>query len=83
MKEIRGVGDLAVDLFLDNVQSICPSIAPFLDSRSLKTADEVGIGTDLDAIYKALQQDPLHMTWFAIGLSAVRLEKRQEAIASL
>ncbi|KAJ5165831.1 hypothetical protein N7492_006127 [Penicillium capsulatum] len=77
MKEIKGIGDLGVELFFDNVQSIWPSIAPFVDSRSLKTADEIGIGTDLDAIYGALREDPEEMSLLANGLSAIRLEKRQ------
>lgn len=77
MKEIHGMGDLGVELFFNNVQSIWPSIAPFLDSRSLETADEIGIGTDLDAIYGALHRDPEEMSLLANGLSEVRLEKKQ------
>ena len=80
MKEIRGMGDLAIDLFFNNVQSVWPSLAPFLDSRSLKTAEEIGIGTDLDAIYGALHQEPEEMTLLANGLSEVRLEKKQRDI---
>lgn len=83
MKEVRGMGDLAVEVFFNNVQSIWPSIAPCLDSRSLKTAAEIGIGTDLDEIYNALEQDPMRMSRFANGLSEVRLEKRQEVIEEL
>lgn len=55
-------------------------MAPFLDERSLKTAEEVGIGNDLDAIYDAVQRDPVQMSWLANGLSAVRLEKRQRSL---
>lgn len=47
MQEIKGIGDLAVEIFFNNTQSVWPSIAPFVDSRSLKTADEVGIGLGL------------------------------------
>lgn len=80
MMEIRGVGELAVEIFLNNAQSVWPAMAPFLDKRSLKTADEIGIGTDLDAIYDAVQRDPVQMSWFANGLSTVRLEKRQRSL---
>ena len=58
-------------------------MAPFIDSRSLKTAAEIGIGTDLDAMYEAVQRDPVQMSRFANGLSTVRLEHRQQAIASI
>lgn len=77
MKEIKGIGDLGVELFFDNVQSIWPSIAPFVDSRSLKTADEIGIGTDLGAIYGVLRHEPEEMSLLANGLSAVRLGRKQ------
>lgn len=76
VKEFRGFGDLAVDIFFDNVQSVWPSIAPFIDRRSLNTAAETGIGTDLDAIYAELGHDPLEISKLASGLSLVRLEKK-------
>lgn len=80
MLEVRGVGELAVEIFLNNVQSVWPATAPFLDERSVKSADEIGIGTNLDAIYEAVQRDPVQMSWFANGMSAVRLEKRQGSL---
>ncbi|KAJ5799929.1 uncharacterized protein N7518_001997 [Penicillium psychrosexuale] len=83
LKEVRGMGDLAVEVFFNNVQGIWPSIAPCLDSRSLKTAAEIGIGTDLGKIYNVLERDPVRMSRFANGLSEVRLEKRQDLIEEL
>lgn len=81
VKGIKGVGDLAEELFLNNVQSIWPSMAPFVDSRSLKTAKEIGIGTDVEAMYDVVERDPVQMSKFANGLSTVRLEHRQQAIS--
>ncbi|KAJ5397858.1 hypothetical protein N7509_005971 [Penicillium cosmopolitanum] len=83
IKEIKGIGDLAVELFFDNVQSVWSSIAPFVDSRSLQTAEELGIGADMHAMYSALHQDPKQMSWFVNGLSSVRLEKKQHVIESM
>ena len=83
LKEVRGIGDLAAEVFFNNVQSVWPSVAPCLDSRSLKTAAEVGIGTDLDKIYNVLERDPVRMSRFANGISEVRLEKRQDVIEEL
>ncbi|OOF94600.1 hypothetical protein ASPCADRAFT_208244 [Aspergillus carbonarius ITEM 5010] len=77
IKEIKGLGDLGADLFFNNVQSVWPSMAPFIDGRSLQTADKAGISTDLDAIYADLGHDSTRMSRLANGLSAVRLEKRQ------
>ncbi len=83
LKEIKGMGDLAVEVLFNNLQSIWPSIAPSIDSRSLKTAAEIGIGADLDQIYNLLEQDPVRMSWFANGLSEVRLEKREDVIEDI
>lgn len=80
IKEIRGLGDLGVDLFLNNVQSVWPSMAPFVDARSLKTADEIGIGTDLEVIYESLNRDSVRMSRLANGLSHVRLDKKQREL---
>jgi hypothetical protein len=77
VREIKGLGDLGVDLFFNNVQSVWTPIAPFLDGRSLETADQVGLGTDIDAIYAELEEDAMMMSRLANGLSAARLEKRQ------
>ncbi|KAL3452014.1 hypothetical protein BJX65DRAFT_204294 [Aspergillus insuetus] len=74
--EARGLGDLGVELFLNNVQSVWPSIAPFVDSRSLQTAKEAGFGTDLDAIYADLEKDSVKMCKLANALSAARLERK-------
>lgn len=81
IKEVKGLGELAADLFFNSVQSVWPSMAPFIDARSAQTADEIGIGTDLDAIYAELKQDPLEMSKFANGLSMARLEHKQAQVA--
>ncbi|KAJ5654138.1 hypothetical protein N7490_001141 [Penicillium lividum] len=72
MMEFKGIGDLGLELFFNNVQSVWPSIAPFLDSRSLQTAEEIGMGRDLDAIYGALDQEPEEMSLLANGLSTAK-----------
>ncbi|PIG86412.1 hypothetical protein AARAC_007527 [Aspergillus arachidicola] len=83
IKEIKGLGDLGADLFFNNVQSVWPEIAPFVDRRSLQTADQVGIGTDLDTIYADLKHDSMKMSRLANGLSAARLDKRQGELLSI
>ncbi|KAL2862333.1 TVP15 family protein [Aspergillus lucknowensis] len=69
VREVKGLGDLGVELFFNNVQSVWPSIAPFVDSRSLQTAKDAGFGTDLDAIYSDLGQDSVKMCKLANALS--------------
>lgn len=69
-----------MELFLDNVQSVWPSMAPFIDSRSVPTAEEIGLGNDVEAIYNHLQKDPVKMSMFANGLSEIRLEHKEHEI---
>ncbi|KAL4758303.1 TVP15 family protein [Aspergillus foveolatus] len=68
IKEVHGIGDLGVELFFNNVQSVWPTIAPFVDSRSLKTAEDAGLGTDLNAIYESLGNDSVRMCKLANAL---------------
>ena len=75
MKQIKGLGDVGIDIFLNNVQSIWPSMAPWLDKRSLQAAVEIGIGKDLESMYAELNRDPVAMSRLASGLSTARLEK--------
>ncbi|PKY03687.1 hypothetical protein P168DRAFT_237884 [Aspergillus campestris IBT 28561] len=72
VKELKGLGDMGVDLFFNNVQSVWPEIAPFLDQRSLQTAEQVGIGRDLNSIFEELEGDALQMSRLANGLSTAR-----------
>lgn len=80
VREIKGFGDVATDLFCDDAQAVWHVLAPTIDHRSLDTAKEVGIGTDVEAIYAELNHDPVQMSKLARGLSAVRLSKHQEDI---
>ncbi|KAI9376411.1 COPI associated protein-domain-containing protein [Aspergillus egyptiacus] len=73
VKEVKGLGDLGVDLFFNNVQSVWPSIAPFIDSRSMQTARDAGFGTDLNAIYAELERDPVRMCKLANALRIVNV----------
>ncbi|OKL58072.1 hypothetical protein UA08_06489 [Talaromyces atroroseus] len=70
IREIKGFGDVATDLFCDDAQAIWSVLAPTIDHRSLSTAEEVGIGQDIGAIYAELGGDPVQMSKLARGLSA-------------
>lgn len=58
-------------------------MAPFVDSRSLHTAEEIGLGNDVRAMYTHLQEDPVAMSKFANGLSEIRLEHKQHEIEEM
>jgi len=77
IREIKGFGDVATDLFCDDAQAVWHVLAPTIDHRSLDTAEEVGIGREIEPIYAELGRDPVQMSKLARGLSAVRLSKSQ------
>ncbi|KMP00529.1 hypothetical protein CIHG_07341 [Coccidioides immitis H538.4] len=77
IKHIKGIGDVAVDIFLSSIQSFWPEVAPFIAERSLVTADHIGIGKDVEAIYEAVGRDPKQMCMLARALTKIRLEKEE------
>ena len=81
IREIKQIGPLGVDIFLASIQEFYPRIAPVLDMRSAKTAVEIGLGDDINAMFEALNRDPTQMAKLNAALTTVRLEKRQEEFA--
>lgn len=79
LKEIKGLGDVGVDIFFDTAQTVWPCLAPFLDPRSAKTADALGLPSDAQALWasKEIDKDPVRMCRLASALTNVRLDKRE------
>ncbi|KAJ4505072.1 hypothetical protein HRR83_005953 [Exophiala dermatitidis] len=79
LKEIKGLGDVGVDIFFDTAQGVWPCLAPFIDPRSAKTAEAIGIAGDAGALWesKEVNTDPVTMARLAAALTTVRLEKRE------
>ncbi|KAL8732234.1 MAG: hypothetical protein Q9181_004035 [Wetmoreana brouardii] len=77
LKEIKGIGNVGVDIFCDTAQEIWPCLAPFIDPRSMKTAEQCGLGGNMDKIWEAVGKDPGQMCRLASALTTVRLEKKE------
>ncbi|EXJ78842.1 hypothetical protein A1O1_09244 [Capronia coronata CBS 617.96] len=79
LKEIKGLGDVGVDIFCDAAQAVWPCLAPFVDPRSAKTAEAIGIPSDAQALWESeeVNKDPMKMARLAAGLTTVRLEKKE------
>ena len=75
LQEIKGIGKVGVDIFCDTAQHVWPSLGPFIDSRSLDTAERCGLGRDVNAIWEAVGKDPEEMCKLASALTNIRLEK--------
>lgn len=71
LKELKGVGDVTVDIYFREVQSAWPELAPFADRRALAAARRLGLGStpeeldrlvprrDLPRLVAALVRDDL------------------------
>ncbi|KAL8659511.1 MAG: hypothetical protein Q9226_000404 [Calogaya cf. arnoldii] len=81
VKEIKGIGNVGVDIFCDAAQGIWPCLSPFIDPRSMKTAKQCGIGDDLHAIWGSVGEDAEKMCKLATALTKVRLEKKEGEFA--
>ncbi|KAL9602075.1 MAG: hypothetical protein Q9219_002071 [cf. Caloplaca sp. 3 TL-2023] len=78
LKHIKGIGDVGLDIFYNTAQNLWPCLAPFIDPRSMKTAQQCGLGDNLDAIWEATGRNPERMCKLAAALTTVRLEKKEK-----
>ncbi|ROT42212.1 hypothetical protein SODALDRAFT_326388 [Sodiomyces alkalinus F11] len=77
VQEIKGLGQVGSDIFLGSIQNFFPNVAPFLDNRSRKTAQKIGLGDDLDKIFEAVASDVARMAQLEVALTKIRLDKRE------
>ena len=56
LKEIKGIGDVAVDIFLREVQTTWDEVFPFADKLALKAAERHGLGGDAKALAKLVER---------------------------
>ncbi|KAL2760289.1 hypothetical protein ACRALDRAFT_1078933 [Sodiomyces alcalophilus JCM 7366] len=77
VQEVKGIGQVGSDIFLGSIQNFFPNVAPFLDNRSRKTAHNIGLGDDLDDIFKAVGSDVARMAELEVALTKIRLDKRE------
>ena len=78
LKEIKGLGDVGVGVFCDTAQHLWTCLAPALDARSTKTAEAVGLGSDVEALWNAVGEDAEKMCRLAVALTEVRLQKAEK-----
>ncbi|KAL9073823.1 MAG: hypothetical protein Q9161_002655 [Pseudevernia consocians] len=78
LREIKGIGKVGTDTFFDVAQGIWPSLAPFIDPRSMETAKHCGLGSDVDTIWDAVRKDADEMCKLSLALTLVRLENQEK-----
>ncbi|KAI9757361.1 MAG: hypothetical protein M4579_003475 [Chaenotheca gracillima] len=78
LKEIKGLGEVGVNIFQDTAQGVWPCLTPFIDPRSLETAKQIGLGEDVTEMFKAVGNDPVKMGRLSAALTKLRLEKKED-----
>ncbi|ROW11290.1 hypothetical protein VMCG_00868 [Cytospora schulzeri] len=79
---INQLGNVGIDIFFDTAQGVWPCLAPFIDPRSRKTAEAIGIGSDEAVLWREVGEDPVRMCRLASALTYVRLEKKEAEFKS-
>jgi hypothetical protein len=81
LKRIKGLGDVGVDIFFDTAQGLWPCLSPFIDPRSIRTAEQIGLDGDVDSLWQDVDRDPIAMCKLAAAVTTVRLEKKEKEFA--
>ena len=78
IKGIKEIGNGGADIFFDTAQGVWPCLAPFVDLRSLKTAEVCGLRNDVGRLWEGVGEDETQMCSLASALTKIRLEKREK-----
>jgi hypothetical protein len=57
LKEVKGMGDVGVDIFFREVQAIWPEVSPFADRRALRAAQQLGLGSSAEELRRLVGAD--------------------------
>ena len=57
LKEVKGLGDVGVDIFFREVQESWPEVAPFADRRALTTSQRLGLGGSARELRRLVSSD--------------------------
>ena len=57
LKEVKGLGDVGVDIFFREIQASWPEVAPFADRRALNAARRLGLGANAQELRRLVSSD--------------------------
>jgi hypothetical protein len=57
LKELKGIGDVGVDIFFREVQTAWEELRPFADRKALQAAAELGVGDDAEAVGRLAERE--------------------------
>ena len=78
LKQLKGMGDVGVDIFFREVQVAWDELFPFADGRALRTAERLGLGKDTKALARG--RDRRAFARLVAGLVRVGLAKDYDGV---
>ena len=78
LKQLKGMGDVGVDIFFREVQVAWDELFPFVDGRALRTAERLGLGKDTKALARG--RDRRTFARLVAGLVRVGLAKDYDGV---
>jgi endonuclease III len=78
LKEVKGIGEVGVDIFFREVQVVWEELFPFADRRALDAAKRLGLPADARALARG--SDPRTFARLVAGLVRARLAKDHDAV---
>jgi endonuclease III len=78
LKQVKGIGDVGVDIFFREVQVAWEELYPFADARALDAAKQLGLGGDVAKL--ADGRDHERFTRLVAGLVRVRLARDYDEV---
>ena len=80
LKELKGLGDVGVDIFFREAQVAWDELYPFADRRTLQAAQRLGLGADARALARLAGDDSREFARLAAALVRVGLERDYEGV---
>jgi endonuclease III len=78
LKELKGVGDVGVDIFFREAQAAWAELRPFADERALKAAKRLGLGDSAEELAELVSEKEFPR--LVAGLVRVELEDGDERV---
>jgi hypothetical protein len=78
LKQLKGMGDVGVDIFFREVQVAWDELYPFADGRALRTAERLGLGKDANTLARG--RDRRTFARLVAGLVRAGLAKDHDGV---
>ena len=80
LKELKGIGDVGVDIFFREAQAQWQELYPFADKLALRAATKLSLPGDTAALARLVDEDASRLAHLLAALVRVELEKEHDQV---